>query len=42
VKAYYNRLAKQQADEVNTVLKSIEAQLNQLVSYAQKQPPEQR
>ena len=40
VRAYYNRLAKQQADAVNTILKSIEGQLNQLVSCAQKQPPE--
>ena len=42
VRAYYNRLAKQQADAVNAVLKSIDAQVNQLVSYAEKQPPEQR
>ena len=41
VKAYYNRLAKQQTDAVNTILKSIDRQLNQLVSCAQKQPPEQ-
>ena len=40
VRAYYNRLANQQADAVNTILKSIEGQLNQLVSCAQKQPPE--
>ena len=42
VRIYYNRVAKQQADEVNFVLKSIDGQLNQLVSYAEKQPPEQR
>jgi hypothetical protein len=42
VRACYNRLANQQADAVNAVLKSIDVQLNQLVSYAQKQPPEQR
>jgi len=40
VKAYYNRLARQQADAVNTILKSIEEQLNQLVSCAEKHPPE--
>jgi hypothetical protein len=42
VSAYYNRLAEQQADAVNSILKSIEGRLNQLVSCAQKQPPEQR
>jgi hypothetical protein len=41
VRAYYNRLANQQADAVNTILKSIERQLNQLAACAQKQPPEQ-
>ena len=40
VRAYYNRLAKQQADAVHAVLKSIDEQLNQLVSCAEKQPPE--
>jgi hypothetical protein len=40
VSAYYNRLAKQQTDAVNTVLKSIDEQLNQLVSGAERQPPE--
>ena len=40
VRAYYSRLANQQADAVNAVLKSIDAQLNQLVSCAEKQPPE--
>ena len=40
VRAYYCRLANQQADAVNAVLKSIDAQLNQLVSCAEKQPPE--
>ena len=42
VKAYYNRLAEQQADAVNTVLKSIDEQLSQLVSHAQSQPPGDR
>ena len=42
VRAYYSQLAKQQADAVNTILKSIEGRLNQLVSCAAKQPPEQR
>ena len=42
VRAYYSRLANQQADAVNAVLKSIDAQLNQLVSCAEKQPPEKR
>ena len=41
VRAYYSQLANQQADAVNAVLKSIDAQLNQLVSCAEKQPPEQ-
>ena len=40
VRAYYSRLANQQADAVNAVLKSIDEQLNQLVSCAEKQPPE--
>jgi len=39
--AYYNRLAEQQAQAVNAVLKSIDEQLNQLVSHVEKQPPEQ-
>ncbi len=42
VRACYSRLAKQQADAANAVLKSIDAQLNQLVSCAQKQTPGQR
>jgi hypothetical protein len=41
VSSYYNRLANQQTDAVNAVLKSIDEQLNQLVSYVEKQPPEQ-
>ena len=41
VRAYYSRLANQQADAVNAVLKSIDEQLNQLVSFVEKQPPEQ-
>jgi len=39
--AYYNRLAEQQAQAVSVVLKSIDEQLNQLVSHVEKQPPEQ-
>ena len=42
VRIYYSRVAKQQADAVNVVLKSIDEQLNQLVSCAERQPPEQR
>ena len=42
VRIYYNRVAKQQADGVNVVLKSIDEQLNQLVSCAERQPPKQR
>jgi hypothetical protein len=42
VRAYYNHLAKRQADAVNAVLKSIDAQLNQLVSCVEKQMREQR
>ena len=42
VRAYYNQMANQQANAVNAILKSIEGQLNQLVSCAQKQPPEHR
>ena len=38
--AYYNRLAEQQAQAVNAVLKSIDEQLNQLVSHVEKQPSE--
>ena len=37
VRIYYNRVAKQQADGVNVVLKSIDEQLNQLVSCAERQ-----
>ena len=40
VRAYYNRLANQQADAVKIVLKSIDENLGVLVSYAKKQPPE--
>ena len=39
--AYYSRLAEQQAQAVNAVLKSIDEQLNQLVSHVEKQPSEQ-
>jgi len=42
VRIYYSRVAKQQADAVNVVLESIDEQLNQLVSCAERQPPKQR
>jgi hypothetical protein len=42
VRAYYNRLAKRQTDAVNAVLKSIDAQLNQLASCVEKQMRKQR
>ncbi len=42
VRIYYSRVAKQQADAVNVVLESIDEQLNQLVSCAERQTPEQR
>ena len=42
VRTHFNRLAKQEADAVNIILKSIEGQLSQLVSCAEAQPPEQR
>jgi hypothetical protein len=42
VRIYYNRMAKEQADAVNVVLNSIDEQLNQLVSCAERQTPEQR
>lgn len=42
VRAYYNRLANQQAEAVNAVLTSIDAQLSLLVSYAENQPAEHR
>jgi len=42
VRAYYNRLANQQADAVNAVLKSIDEQLSQLVSCADSQTRERR
>ena len=37
VRIYYSRVAKQQTDGVNVVLKSIDEQLNQLVSCAERQ-----
>ncbi len=40
VRAYYSRLAEQQAEAVNAVLKSIDEQLNLLVSHVDRQPPE--
>ena len=42
VRIYYSRVAKQRADAVNVVLKSIDEQLNQLVSCAERQTPGQR
>ena len=42
VKAYYNRLAEQQADSVNAILKSIDEQVNRLVSCAEKQTLDRR
>lgn len=42
VLAYYNRLANQQADAVNIVLKSIDEKLGLLVSCAENRPPEHR
>jgi len=42
VRIYYSRVAKQRADAVNVVLKSIDEQLNQLVSCAERQTREQR
>ena len=42
VKAYYNRLAGQQADSINAALNSIDVQVSRLVSFAEKQPREQR
>ena len=42
VRACYNRLANQQADAVNAVLKSIDEQLSQLVSCADSQTRERR
>ena len=38
VKAYYNRLAEQQADVINAALKSIDEHVSRLVSYAEQQP----
>ena len=40
VKAFYNRIAEQQAECVNTTLRSIDARLSQLVSGAIEQPPD--
>ena len=42
VKAYYNKVGQEQAEMVNTLLKSIDGQLNQLVSYVERQPTEHR
>jgi hypothetical protein len=42
VRIHYNQVAKQQADAVNVVLKSIDGQVNQLVSWAERQTPEKR
>ncbi len=40
VRAYFNRLADQQADAVNIVLKSIDEKLGVLISCAENRPPE--
>ena len=40
VRAYYHRLANQQAEAVNLVLKSIDEKLGLLVSCADNRPPE--
>ena len=40
VKAFYNRIAEQQAESVNATLRSIDARLSQLVSGAIDQPPD--
>ena len=42
VRAYYNRMAAEQADIVNDLLKSIDGQLNLLVSCVERQPTEHR
>jgi len=42
VRIYCNQVANQQADAVNVALKSIDEQLNQLVSCAEKAMPEHR
>ena len=40
VKAFYKRLAEQQADELHATLRSIDARLSQLVSRAAEQGPD--
>ena len=40
VKAFYNRIAEQQAESVNATLQSIDARLSQLVSGAIQQTPD--
>ena len=40
VKAFYNRLAQQQADGVNATLQSIDTRIRQLVSRTAGQPPD--
>ena len=40
VRAFYNRLARQQADDVNATLRSIDTRISQLVSRSAVQPPE--
>ena len=42
VKAYYNRLAKQQADGVHAILQSIDQRLSQMVDRAKKPPQDGR
>ena len=41
VKAFYNRLAEQQTECVNSTLQSIDARLSQLVSGAIERPPDE-
>ena len=42
IKAYYNRLAEQQAESVNTILTSIDNRLDELVSTQKRNPPNLR
>ena len=42
VRSYFNRLADQQTDAVNIVLKSIDEKLGVLISCAENRPPENR
>ena len=42
VKAYYNRLAEQQAESVHSILQSIDEQLSQLITITGKAPQDVR